>query len=104
MLSILLDDDHEWWVSGATFDRLFQSARDSGLLPPELADWQHVANANGGFSLDSMEPVDARRLVMALRAAAERDLVTFAAAEVTTPDGSYRTGIARFLDLTAPPD
>jgi hypothetical protein len=102
MLSILFDEDREWWVSGATFDRLVQSALDSGALPAELADLRRVANANGGLSLDSLEPAAAARLVTALRTAAQRDVTALADADPASEDGGYRAGITRFLDLFRP--
>jgi hypothetical protein len=102
MLSILFDEDREWWVTGATFDRLVQSALASGSLPAQLAELPRVANANGGLSLDSLEPADAAQLVVALRAAAERDVAALAGAAPDSEDGSYRAGITRFLDLFRP--
>jgi hypothetical protein len=50
MLSIRFDEDHEWWVSGRVFERLFLSAREHGHLAPSLEEWRHIADANGGFS------------------------------------------------------
>jgi len=97
MLSIRFDADHEWWVSGKIFDRLFQSALDSGMSS-NLERWRDVANANGGFSLARMEPSQADELVTALRSTAERDLTQLGAADPTSEDGSYRIGLLKLLD------
>jgi hypothetical protein len=57
MLSICFADEHEWWVSGRVFERLFLSALEHGQLAPELEEWRHVADANGGLSFEGNERV-----------------------------------------------
>jgi hypothetical protein len=51
MLSIRFDDDHEWWAPGSVVERLFVSAVKHGRLAPELEEWRHIADANGGALL-----------------------------------------------------
>ena len=97
MLSIRFNGDHEWWVSGKIFDRLFQSALDNGMSP-NLEHWRDVANANGGFSVTRMERSQADELVTALRSAAERDLTQLGAADPATEDGSYCIGLLKLLE------
>ena len=70
MLSIRFNDDHEWWVSGRVFERLFLSALAHGQLAPSLEDWRHIADANGGFSFTDDERGIARELITGLRGAA----------------------------------
>jgi hypothetical protein len=97
MLSISFDSEHEWWVSGKIFERLFQSALDRGMSP-KLEQWRDVANANGGLDLTLMEPGEADELMTALRSAAERDLTQLGAADPASEDGSYRVGLLKLLD------
>ena len=74
MLSIRFGDDREWWTAGETFERLFQAALVSGALSPDLADWQHVATANGGLSLDELDAATADRVRSGLRDTAQQEL------------------------------
>jgi hypothetical protein len=74
MLSIHFDTDHEWWVSGRVFERLFLSALEHGQLAPSLEEWQYVAAANGGLSFGKEEQDIACELMAGLRAAAIAEL------------------------------
>lgn len=102
MLSIRLTDDREWWVSGAVFERLFTSALAGGELAPDLEEWRHVADANGGLGLDLLDPVVARQIAAGLRAAASRDLERLADAPPDSPDGDYRASLSTFLAISGP--
>ena len=98
MLSISFDSDHEWWVSGKIFDRLFQSALDRGMSP-NLEQWRDVANANGGLDLSLIEPAEADELLAALRSTAERELARLEATDPASEDGSYRISLLKFMEL-----
>ena len=100
MLSIRFNLEHDWWVSGKTFDRLFQSALDSGKMLPNLERWRHVANANGGLDLSIMEPSETDELVTALRYTAERELGHLGNIDLASEDGSYRIDLLKLLDVT----
>jgi hypothetical protein len=56
------DDDHEWWVSGRVFERLFRFALAHVHLELSLEDRRHVTDANGGSSWADIEPAIARDL------------------------------------------
>lgn len=100
MLSIQLNADKEWWVSGNIFDRLFQSALSEGIMPPNLEYWLHVADANGGLNLSIIEPAVANDLVTALRYTAEHEVTRLANAALTSEDGSYRISLLKLLEVT----
>jgi hypothetical protein len=99
MLSISFDADREWWVSGAIFERLFDSALKAGELPQELAEWRHIADANGGLDLSLIEQPAAGALSGGLRRAAQHELARFGDADPATPDGGYASALRRLLDL-----
>jgi hypothetical protein len=101
MLSIRFDNDHEWWVSGGVFERLFLSALEHGQLAPSLEEWRHVADANGGFSLARLEPAVARDLTAGLRAAASAELARLGNVDLRTEDGSYKVSLEKLLAVTA---
>src|SRR5215470_2512396 len=100
MLSIRFDTDHEWWVSGRVFERLFLSALEHGQLAPSLEEWRHVADANGGFSLARLEPAVARDLTAGLRAAASAELARLGDVDLRTEDGTYKVSLEKFLAMT----
>lgn len=100
MLSIRFNLKHEWWVSGTTFDRLFQSALDSGKMPSRLEHWRHIADANGGLELSTMEQSEANELVTALRSTAESELNRLKNADPTSEDGSYCVSLIKLLEVT----
>lgn len=100
MLSIKLDATHEWWVSGKTFDRLFQSALEHGDLNDSMENWMHVANANGGLDVSLLDPDEASRLVDGLKRAAERQVDAVGDADPATDDGAYVTEIREYLGAT----
>jgi hypothetical protein len=98
MLSIRLDDEREWWVSSAVFDRLFESALTHGDVAPELADWQMIAHANGGCSL-----IDAEEVTQGLFAAARREIALVADADLASADGTYKVSLGKLLALERGP-
>lgn len=100
MLSIRFDTDHEWWVSGRVFERLFLSALKHGQLAPSLEEWRHVADANGGFSLARLEPGVARDLITGLRAAASAELARLGEVDLHTEDGTYKVSLEKLLAVT----
>jgi hypothetical protein len=100
MLSIRFDKDHEWWVSGRVFERLFLSALEHGHLAPSLEDWRHVADANGGISLARLQPAIARDLMAGLRAAASAELARLEDVDLQTEDGTYKVSLEKLLALT----
>ncbi|HEX2688567.1 MAG TPA: hypothetical protein VHN14_18190 [Kofleriaceae bacterium] len=100
MLSIRFDQDHEWWVSGRVFERLFMSALEHGHLAPSLEEWRHVADANGGFSLARLEPAVACNLVSGLRAAASAELARLGDVDLHTEDGTYKVSLEKLLAVT----
>jgi hypothetical protein len=101
MLSIQLNDKHEWWVSGKVFERLFQSALDGGKMPPDLEHWRHVADANGGLNLSRINPLEANEMVTALRDTAEREIARLRDADPATEDGSYCTSLLKLLEVAS---
>ena len=101
MLSIRFDKDHEWWVSGRVFERLFLSALEHGDLAASLEEWRHVADANGGFSLARLEPAIARDLTTGLRAAASAELTRLGDVDLQTEDGTYKVSLEKLLILTS---
>lgn len=98
MLSIQLDEKHEWWVSGKVFDRLFQSALDCGNMSPHLEHWRHVADANGGLDVSAMDPSEADGLVTALRHTAEGELARLGDVDPFSEDGSYRVSLLKLVE------
>ena len=99
MLSIRFDKDHEWWVSGRVFERLFLSALEHGHLAPSLEEWRHAADANGGFSLARLDPAVARDLKIGLRAAAIAELERLGEVDLRTADGTYKVSLEKLLAL-----
>lgn len=97
MLSIRFDPTHEWWAPGSVVERLFQSALASRHLAPELEDWQHVADANGGLSFADLEPEVARDLRAGLRAAATAELTRLGRVDRKTDDGTYKESLERLV-------
>jgi hypothetical protein len=102
MLSIRFDAHHEWWVSGKVFERLFQSALDSGRMSPALEEWRHVTDANGGLDLSMLEPSEAKALVTALRDTAERDLARLGDIDPASEDGTYKASLQKLLEASRP--
>jgi hypothetical protein len=100
MLSICFDEDHEWWVSGRVFERLFLSAIEHGQLAPSLEEWRHVADANGGFSFSRLEAGVARALMTSLRAAASAELARLGDVDLHTQDGTYKVSLEKLLAVT----
>lgn len=100
MLSIRFGTDHEWWVSGRVFERLFLSALEHGQLAPSLEEWRHVADANGGFSLARLETSVARDLLIGLRAAAIAELEQLRDVDLHTQDGTYKVSLEKLLAVT----
>ena len=100
MLSIRFDNEHEWWVPGDVFERLFQSALDHGQLAPHLEEWRHVADANGGISLKDVDPDVARALTTGLRAAATTELAGLEQTRQDTKDRTYMTSLEKLLAIT----
>jgi hypothetical protein len=99
MLSIRFDSNSEWWVSSATFTRLFETALREGVMPARLEQWLDVADANGGLDISELDSADAAELVTALRSMAEREVERLRDASPTTPDGSYRVSLEKLLAL-----
>ena len=97
MLSIRFDDDHEWWVSGRVFERLFLSALEHGQLAPSLEEWRHIADANGGFSFTEDELGIRRELTAGLRAAAKAELTRLGDVDLHTEDGTYKVSLEKLL-------
>src|SRR4051812_27116354 len=100
MLSIRFDADHEWWVSGRVFERLFLSALEQGQLAPSLAEWQHMATANGGLSFGEDEQDVARELMAGLRAAAIAELARLGDVDLHSQDGTYKVSLEKLLAAT----
>jgi hypothetical protein len=100
MLSIRFADGREWWTSGENFERLYHAALSRGTLAPELDEWRHVADANGGLSLDALEPQVASQLASGLAQAAERELATLAQEDADEADASYRESLIRLVGLS----
>jgi hypothetical protein len=100
MLSIRFDEDHEWWVPGRVFERLFLSALEHGQLAPSLEEWRHVADANGGFSFSRLEADVARELMTGLRAAARAELARLGDVDLHTEDGTYKVSLEKLLAAT----
>jgi hypothetical protein len=100
MLSIRFDEDHEWWVSGRAFERLFLSAFEHGQLTPTLEEWRHVADANGGFSLVRLDPAVSRDLIVGPRTAARAELARLGHVDVHSEDGTYQVSLERLLAVT----
>ena len=97
MRSIRFADGREWWTSGETFERLFRAALSRGTLAPELDEWRHVADANGGLNLDALDPQVASQLASGLAEAAERELAALAEEPA---DASYRESLTRLVALS----
>jgi hypothetical protein len=98
LLSIRFDDDHEWWVSGRVFERLFLFALAHGHLEPPLEEWRHVADANGGLSFGNYERNVAREVTRGLRAAARAELAKLGDdVDLNTPDGTYKVSLEKLL-------
>ena len=106
MLSICFTDNHEWWVSSRVFERLFSTALEHGQLDPSLAEWQHVASANGGLSFAGDEQDDeqsvARKLTNGLRAAAIAELGRLGDVDPRSEDGTYKASLEKLLTATEP--
>jgi hypothetical protein len=94
------DTDHEWWVSGRVFERLFLSALEHGQLAPSLEEWRHVADANGGISFGEDEQDVARELMAGLRAAAIAELSRLGEVDLRTEDGTYKVSLEKLLVAT----
>jgi hypothetical protein len=97
MLSIRFDRDREWWVSASVLERLFRSAIENGHLAPALDEWQHVADANGGLSLASIDAAVANELVAGLRAAAHAEVERLPSLNLRAEDQSYLASLQRLL-------
>jgi hypothetical protein len=107
MLSIRFSEGREWWTSAADFERLYQSALGQGALAPELEEWRHVAEANGGLSLDSLDAVTARQLALGLRQAAQEDLARLPEIlpqSSETSDARYGASLRDLLRVTTSAD
>jgi len=102
MLSICLAEHHEWWVSSRVFERLFLTALERGQLDPSLAEWQHVASANGGLSFAEDERSVARKLTNGLRAAAIAELGRLGDVDPRSEDGTYKASLEKLLTATDP--
>ncbi len=100
MLSILFDGDHEWWVSGRVFERLFLSALQHGQLALSLEKWRHVTAANGGLCFSDDEQDVARELKAGLRAAASAGLSRLGAVDLRTEDTTYKVSLEKLLAIT----
>jgi hypothetical protein len=100
MLSIRFGGEKEWWVSGKVFDRLFQFALDSERLPPGLEQWRHIADANGGFSFDSMDWFEADQLRRGLREAAQHQLTRLENVSDESEAGTYRASLLKLLEAS----
>jgi hypothetical protein len=100
MLSIRFDDEREWWVSSGVFERLFICALEYGQLVPELEEWRHIAEANGGLSLADVEPAVARGLKAGLREAASEELSRLRAMDLRAEDDSYKVALEKLLAIT----
>jgi hypothetical protein len=99
MISIQFRPDSDWWVSGKVLDRLFEAALHSGIMPPRLAKWHEVADANGGLDLSLIDPSDAKDLANALKLTAEGELSRLRDAEPASDDGSYRASLTKLLEV-----
>jgi hypothetical protein len=97
MLSIYFAANREWWVSSDVFERLFLTALEHGHLAPSLADWRHVAAANGGLSFDDDEPGIARELMTRLRAAARAELARIGDVDLHSEDGTYKVSLEKLV-------
>jgi hypothetical protein len=64
---------------------------------PHLEQWRHVADANGGFDLSSMAPMEADQLVTALRRTAERELLRVGSVSPNSEADAYRLGLTQLL-------
>ena len=101
MLSIRFGVAREWWVPGAVFDRLFQSALDRGEMPHSLKHWHDVAEANGGFDVIRMKPEEADPFTTALREAAAREIVSAPFRSPVLDMDTYRASLKKLLNLLA---
>jgi hypothetical protein len=102
MLSIRFGPEREWWVSGKTFHQLFQSALETGEMPPHLEHWRDVADANGGFDVSGMAPAEADRLVTALHRAAKREMAHLGSGSPTPEAASYCLSLAQLIRTLTP--
>ncbi|MSQ48573.1 MAG: hypothetical protein EXR78_09380 [Deltaproteobacteria bacterium] len=69
-------------------------------MSSNLEYWRHVADANGGLDLSTMEPSETDELVTALRYTAERELARLGNVDPASEDGSYRIGLLKLLEVT----
>lgn len=97
MLSIRFTDQAEWWVSGETFDRLFQAGLKAGAIAPELEFWRHAANANGGLSLSLLEPSESNELARCLYETAKSELLRVEGKNAKPEDKAYKEGLMKLL-------
>lgn len=102
MLSIRFDGDREWWVSGRILERLFRSAIENGHLAPALEEWHHVADANGGLSMASVDAAVANELVAGLRAAAHAEVERLPSLNLGAEDETYVASLQKLLAVTRP--
>jgi hypothetical protein len=104
MLSIRFDDEHEWWATAAVVERLFVSAVAHGQLSPELEEWRHIADANGGFSLADADPADAAALRSGLLAEARAEVERLSGTPVADADVSYRASLEKLVAALSAPE
>ncbi|MFI7001289.1 hypothetical protein [Nocardia sp. NPDC050175] len=102
MLSIRFGDDREWWASGSIFDRLFAAGLRSEVIPPELAEMQHLANANGGLDFGLLDAKQAAELTIAIRDAARQEITELASLSLCPDDQSYLARLTRLLEVVPP--
>lgn len=99
MLSIHFSDDHEWWVSGAIFERLFDEGLKNGQIRPELAEFRHIADANGGLDFSLLDEGQAIELIAGMRRSAQREIASMDSAPHESGNQSYLAGLRRLLEV-----
>lgn len=99
MLSIRFDDEHEWWAPGGVVERLFLEAVAHRRIAPELEEWRHIADANGGFSLVGEDPAVAQAVRDGLLAEARDQLDRFCQGTLQQDDATYRASLEKLVAL-----
>ena len=64
-----------------------------------MAQWRHVADANGGFDVSAMDSNDASQRVSSLNAAAKSELCRLGNVALASEAGTYRMSLVKLLEL-----
>lgn len=105
MLSIRFSPAKEWWVSNEVFERVFKVGLAENDIPSALAEWQDIADANGGFGLADESAETAETLTNGILSAARKELdrVSARLADADEKDHphewTYRESLKKLLAL-----